>query len=73
MRHISLQEHLCFLTVGWRGKSYHTENTRADALGDCLDGVALAGGIAPLEEHDNAQPLGLYPMLQMTELDLEFA
>ena len=68
---IALQEQLGFLAVGRRGQGADTENPRAHLFGKGLDGAALAGGVASLEQDDHLQLLGLDPFLQMAKLDLE--
>ena len=46
-------------------------DARVEALGDALDDAALAGGVAPLEEHDDLEALQPYPFLQLEELELQ--
>ena len=65
--------HLALLAVGRRGQRHEPEHARADALGDRLDGAALAGGVAALETTMIAQALLLDPLLEMAELGLELA
>ena len=51
-----------------------TLNTRGThPLGDRLDGAALAGGVATLEQDDDALPRGLDPFLQGAQFRLQFA
>ena len=50
--HVALDVHLRLLAVGRRGQRHDAEHARADAFGDGLDGAALAGGIAALENDD---------------------
>ena len=71
--HVALHVHLRLLAVGRRGQRHQPEHARADAFGDGLDGAALAGGIAALEDDDDAQALVLDPFLQLAELALELA
>src|ERR1700693_5128288 len=40
-------------------------------LGEFVDGAALAGGCAPLEDDHDARALPLDPALQLDELDLQ--
>ena len=53
------------------GSATSAEHARADALGDRLDRAAFAGRVAPLEDDDDAQSLGLDPLLQDAELALQ--
>ena len=73
MLHVALDVHLRLLAVGRRGQRHQAEHARADALGDGLDGAALAGGVAALEDDDHAQALVLDPLLQLAQLALELA
>jgi hypothetical protein len=73
MLDVALEEDLGLVPIGRSGKGDDPEHARADLLGDCLDGAALAGGIAAFEQDDGPQLLLLDPLLQMTELDLELA
>src|SRR6202007_2137317 len=57
MLDIALHEDLRLLPVGRRRQRDDAKHARADAPGDRLDGAALAGGIAPLEDDDDAQAL----------------
>src|SRR6516225_3604040 len=68
---VTLHEYLGLLPVGWRRQRDDAEDPRADTSGDRLDRAALASGVAALEDDDDAQPLGLHPVLQMAELDLQ--
>ena len=40
-------------------------------LHEALDGAALAGGVAPLEQHDDALTGLLHPVLRLEELHLQ--
>ena len=70
---VALHVHLRLLAVGRRRQRDDAEDARADPLGDRLDRAALAGGVAALEDDDDAQALGLDPFLQVAELDLQLA
>src|SRR5262249_52242078 len=70
---VALHVHLRFLAVGRRGQRHHAEHARTHPLGKRLDGAALAGGIAALEDDDDALAALLDPRLQMAELDLTLA
>ncbi len=50
--HVALHVHLALLAIRRRRQRHEAEDARADALGDRLDRAALAGGVAPLEDHD---------------------
>ena len=71
--HVTLHVHLRLLAVGRRRQGDEPEDARADALGDGLDGAALAGRVAPLEDDHHAQALELDPLLQVAEFGLELA
>ncbi len=73
MLDIALQEQLGLLAIGWGGQGDHAEDARTDFFRHCLDRAALAGGIAALEQDDDAELLFLHPLLQVTELDLQLA
>src|ERR1700730_5249925 len=70
---IALHVHLCLFTIRGSRKRHHAKHARANALGDGLDGSALAGGIAPLEHDDDPRALILDPILHMAKLDLKLA
>ena len=53
------------------GNATTPENARTDALGEGPDGAALAGGVAALEDDDDAQALVLDPLLEMAQLPPE--
>jgi len=69
--HVALHVHLRLLALGRRRQRDDTEDARADALGDRLDGAALAGAVAPLEDDEDLEPLGDHPFLQLDQLDVE--
>src|SRR5262249_10329797 len=64
MLQVALGIELGFLTIRWGGQGHETEHARTDALHDGLDGATLAGGVAPFEYHDDAQPLVHHPILK---------
>src|SRR5262249_30504450 len=68
---IALREQLGLFALrrGW--KRNHAKDTRALAFGNRRDGPALAGGIAALEQDDDARALLLHPILEMAKLDLK--
>jgi len=59
-----------FAFVG-RGQRGDTADAGIETLGDALDGTALAGGIATLEDHDDLQPLMLDPVLKADQFMLK--
>ena len=71
MRHVALHVHLALLAVGRRRQRHHPEHARADALGDRLDGAALAGAVAPLEDDADLEALVHDPLLQLDQLDVQ--
>src|SRR6185436_2386762 len=70
---IALHVHLALLAIGRRRQRHDAERTRADALGDRLDGAALAGGITAFEDDDHTFAGLLRPGLQVTQFLLELA
>ena len=73
MRHVTLDIHLRLLAVRRRRQRHKSKDARADALGERPDGAALARGVAALEDDDDAQPLLLDPILEMTQPGLKLA
>ena len=71
--HVTLQVHLRLFAVRRSRQRDESEDARAHAFGDRLDGPALAGRVAPLEDHDHPQSLELHPLLQAAEFGLELA
>ena len=49
---VALEVPLGAFALGRRREGDDAADARAEALGDPLDDAALAGGVAPLEEHD---------------------
>ena len=47
------------------------EDTRADALGDRLDGPALSRRVATFEDDDDPKAFRFHPFLQHTQLALQ--
>ena len=70
---VALHVELGLLAVGRRRQRDHAEHAMADALGDRLDHAALAGGVAPFEDHDHPLAVFLDPILQGAQLDLQLA
>src|SRR5215467_12884486 len=67
----TLHVDLGLLAVGRRRQRYHAEHAMADTVGDRLDDTALAGGIAPFEDHDYPRTRFLDPILQRAQLYLQ--
>src|SRR5690606_4364409 len=57
MPDVALHVHLALLALGRRRKRRDTEHARAYALGERLDGAALAGTVTPLEDDADLQTL----------------
>ena len=68
---VALHVELGLLAVGRRRQGDDAEHPRADLLGQALDHAALAGGVAALEEDDDAGAARLHPGLQVGDLDLK--
>ena len=71
MRHVALEVPLRALALVRRRQRHDAADARVQALGDALDDAALAGGIAPLEDHHDLQLVGLHPVLQLDQLALQ--
>ena len=71
VRQIALHVHLGLLALGRRGERDDAKHPRAHPLGDRLDGAALAGAVAALEDDADLEPLELDPLLQLDELHVE--
>ena len=52
MRHVALKVPLGSLALGRRGEGHYAADAWIEALGDALDGAALAGGVASFENDD---------------------
>src|SRR6266700_52979 len=63
MGHISLEVPLCFFPLGGCAQSDHTAYARVEALGNPLDGAALAGSVSAFKDTDHFQCLMPYPLL----------
>ena len=73
MRDIALEVPLGLFPLGRRAQRHHPAHAGVQTRGDALDGAALAGGVAAFEDHHDAQPFGLDPLLQLDQLDLQIA
>src|SRR5262249_26868853 len=73
VRDIALQIQLSFLAIGRRRQRPRAEPPWAHPLRDGFDRPALAGGVTPFEDDDDAEAVVPHPILQRTELDLQFA
>ena len=71
VRDVALEVPLRLLALRRRGQGHHPAHPWAGPLGDPLDHAALAGGVAPLEDHDELQALGPDVLLHDHELALE--
>ena len=71
MRGIALEIPLGALALVGRRKRGDAADARVEPLGDALDRAALAGRVAPFEQHDDLEALVLDPRLQADQLMLE--
>jgi len=53
------------------GRGSHAAHARIEPLRDALDGAALAGRVAPLEQHHQLELLVHHPVLQLDQLALQ--
>src|SRR5262249_54533546 len=70
---VALHVELGLLAIGRCRQSYLAKHAMADTLGNRLDHPALAGGVAPFEDHDYPRTLFLDPILQRAQLHLQLA
>jgi hypothetical protein len=70
---IALHVHLALLAIGWRRQRHDAKDSRAHALGDGLDGAALARRVAPFQHDDHALAVGADSILRVAELLLQLA
>ncbi|MNC33952.1 hypothetical protein D3C75_823640 [compost metagenome] len=68
---VALHIHLGLFPLGRCRQRHHAEYSRADALGNGLDGTALAGAIAALEDNAHLQALGHHPFLQLHQFHMQ--
>ena len=68
---VALEVPLGPLALGGRGQRGDARDPGAEVLGDPLDRAALAGGVAALEDDDDALALGPDPLLDLDQLGLQ--
>ena len=71
VRDVALAVHLGLLALGRRRQRDDAEDARAHALGDGLDGAALAGAVAALEDDADLEPLVHDPLLQRHQFGVQ--
>ena len=71
MRDVALEVPLRPLALGRRRQGDDAADARVEALGDALDGAALARRVAALEQHDQLVAGVLHPVLQLDQLRLQ--
>ena len=71
VRDVALVVPLGLLALGRRRECGDAHDARAEVLRDPLDGAALAGGVATLEDHDHPGSRRLGPELDLDQLGLE--
>ena len=71
VRQITLRVHLTLLALGRGWQRDDAKHTRAYALGDRLDGAALAGTVSAFEYDAHLETLVHHPLLQLHELDVQ--
>ena len=70
---VALDVHLRLLALGGRGEGDDAERPGAHPLGDRLDGAALAGGVAALEDDADLGARRLHPLLERDDLAVQLA
>ena len=68
---VALEIPLRLLALGRRAQRDHAADARVEAGRDRLDRAALAGRVAPLEQHDDLEPGVPDPLLEAVQLDVE--
>src|SRR5262245_53859537 len=71
--HVSLHVEHRLLAIGRSRQRDNAKDTRADTLRDGANRPTFTGSVAALKNDDDAEPLGLDPILQITKLGLKFA
>jgi hypothetical protein len=68
---VTLEIPLRLFAVGRLVQRHHARTTRIEVLGKPLDGAALAGRVAALEQHDDLLAGFLDPFLHLEQFDLK--
>jgi hypothetical protein len=71
VRHVALEIPLRPLAVAGLLQRHHPAHARVEPLGDALDHAALAGRVAPFEDHRDLGSGVLDPVLQLDQLGLQ--
>ena len=71
MRHVALEVPLGLLALRGDAEGDDARDAGVERGGDRLDRAALARGVAALEHDDVPQAVGLAPVLQLQQLDLQ--
>ncbi len=71
VRDVALAVHLGLLAVGGRRQRDDAKHSRAHAFGDGLDGAALAGAVATLEDDADLEALLHHPLPQRHQIDVQ--
>src|SRR6516225_12406748 len=71
MPDVTLEVPLRALALGRRAERDDAADPRIEALRNAFDDAALAGRVAPLEQHAYSQALQPHPLLQFEELELQ--
>jgi hypothetical protein len=70
VRDIALEIPLGLLALGRRSQGDDPADAGVQALGNPLDDATLAGGVSPLEDHDDLEALVPDPFLELDQFDL---
>jgi hypothetical protein len=68
---VALEVPLAALHLAGLFQRHHARAARVEVLHEALDGAALAGGVAALEQDDHALAGFLDPGLQLEQFDLQ--
>ena len=71
VRHVALEIPLRLLAVRRDAQRHHPRHPRVERVRDGLDGAALAGRVAPLEQDHDLEAGVADPLLHLDQLDLE--
>ena len=69
--HVALEVPLRLLALRGRRQRRDPRDARVQVLGDPFDGPALAGGVAALEDHDQALAVLAHPLLHLDQFRLQ--